>query len=122
MIWRGLWDGDWDGQWEGADEPLAPGFITGVATFRLAVTGSIEDGAAVAAPIFGGGDRRKERPHYFYYEPLSQRPAPASGFIRGTARIKISASGTVTHSTAEIYDLDAFRHDEAALMFAAGWR
>lgn len=121
MIWRGDWDGDWDGLWEGADEPLAPGFITGVASFRLGATGSIEDGAAVAAPVVGG--RRTPRPYYFPYNPLDyMAPAVTPGYLRGTARIKISASGTLSFNTAEIYDLDAFRHDEAVLMFAAGWR
>lgn len=42
MIWRGPWDGRWDGSWEGQDQPLAPGFVRGLATLRIEGFGLLE--------------------------------------------------------------------------------
>jgi hypothetical protein len=113
MIWRGQWDGQWDGQWEGADEPLAPGFVRGRATISVASVGRL-----------AASDEVTEQPSdYGYGWATSQtwrRSKARPGYMIGHAAIVIEASGVLQAREADVIDLR--HHDDAALMFAVGWR
>lgn len=80
MIWRGPWDGRWDGSWEGQDQPLAPGFVRGLATLRIEGFGLLEapsDALAGVATITIGATGQLTSTGVA--PPVDVTPAPAPG-------------------------------------------